>query len=96
MWDFGIIPFWTIQNNQDLEKTKRVTEIRTRDVATEGLDDLRYAIKSLDVAESNWNIIFFRMTENVIYFTIYGSLVLSRKLKIHRKIFLLDFYKKYI
>ena len=58
MWDFGIIPFWPFQNNQDLEKTKRVTGIRTRDVATEGLDDLRYAIKSLDTAESNLNIIF--------------------------------------
>ena len=58
MWDFGIIPFWPFQNNQDLEKTKRVTGIRTRDVATEGLDDLRYAIKSSDVAESNWYIIF--------------------------------------
>ena len=58
MWDFGIIPFWPIQNNQDLVKTKCVTGIRTRDVDTEGLDDLRYAIKSSDVAESNWYIIF--------------------------------------
>ena len=68
MWDFGIIPFWPIQNNQDLEKTKRVTGIRTRDVATEGLDDLRYAIKSLDLAESNWDIIFFRVAENVFFY----------------------------
>ena len=68
MWDFGIIPFWPFQNNQDLEKTKRVTGIRTRDVDTEGLDDLRYAIKSLDLAESNWDIIFFRMTENVFFY----------------------------
>ena len=63
-----------------------MTGIRTRDVATEGLDDLRYAIKSLDIAKSNWDLLFLRMTENVIYFTIYGSLVLCRKLKIHRKI----------
>ena len=53
MWDFGIIPFWPI---------------RTRDVDTEGLDDLRYAIKSLDLAESNWDIMFFRMTENVFFY----------------------------
>ena len=36
------------------------------------------------------------MNENVIYFTIYGKLVLFRKLKINRNIFLFDLNKKYI
>ena len=62
----------------------------------EGLDDLHYAIKSLNTTESNWIIMFFTMTENVIYFTIYGKLVLSRKRKNHRKFFLLDLEKKNI
>ena len=70
--------------------------IRTRDGPTEGLDDLHYAIKSLVTTESNWIIKFFRVTENVIYFTIYGKLVLSRKRKIQRKFFLIDFDKKNI
>ena len=35
-------------------------------------------------------------TENVIYYTINGKLVLSWKLKTHLKNFLVDFDKKYI
>ena len=63
---------------------------------TKVLDDLHYATKSLNTTESNWIIMFFRMTGNVINFTIYGKLVLSRKPKIHQEFFLFDFDKKYI
>ena len=45
--DVRVIPFWSFQNNQDVEKTKGVTWIRTRDVVGEGLDVLHYAIRSL-------------------------------------------------
>ena len=76
------------------KKQNAITGNRTRDGFAQRLDDLHYAIKSLDTTESNWILILFRMTETVIYFTICGNLVLSRKLKIHRKIFLLNFYKK--
>ena len=80
-----------------LKKIKCVSGNRTRDVLAEGLDDRHYAIKSLNKTESNWSIMFFRMTENVIYFTIYGKLVLTRKRKIYQKFLLLDFDKtKYI
>ena len=43
-----IIPLRPFRNNQDVEKTKGVTGIRTRDVAGEGLDVLHYAIRSLE------------------------------------------------
>ena len=43
-----IIPFWPFRNNQDVEKTKGVTGVRTRNVAGEGLDVLHYAIRSLE------------------------------------------------
>ena len=39
---------------------------------------------------SRKSIIFLSMTESVIYFTIYGKLMLSRKLKIRRNNFLVD------
>ena len=78
------------------KKQNASSGIRTREGPTEGLDDLHYAIKSLNTTESNWIIMFFRMTENVINFTIYGKLVLSRKPKIHQEFFLFDFDKKYI
>ena len=71
--------------------------IRTHESLTDGLDDRHYGIKSLNETESNWTIMFFRMTENVIYFTIYGKLVLTKKRKIYQKFLLLDFDKtKYI
>ena len=47
--DDRVIPFWPFQNNQDVEKTKGVTGIRTRDIAGEGLDALHYAIRSLEI-----------------------------------------------
>ena len=68
-------------------------EIRTREGSAEGLDNLHYAIKSLDNTASNWILNLYRMTEIVIYFTICGKLVLSRKLKINLEIFLLDLTK---
>ena len=69
----AVIPFWSFQNNQDVEKTKGVSGIRTRDVSGEGIDLLHYAIMSLERSLFNQIIKYFGITETVIYFTVYDS-----------------------
>ena len=56
----------------------------------EGLDVLHYAIKSLITSLFYYFIQFFDITNNVIYFTIYDKLMLSRKLKMYENNFLID------
>ena len=69
------------------KKTKRVTGNRTRDVATEGLDVLHYAIRSLKTSIFYWIIIFLGITDTVTYLTIYDKFMLSRKIQKLRKYF---------
>ena len=88
LWDQKVFKF--VENDERFGFSRKRQD--RRKVSAEGLGDLHYAIKSLDKTASNWILILFRMTEIVIYLTICGKLVLSRKLKINR-IFLLDFTK---
>ena len=76
------------------KKQNASNETRTHNVCVETQKDLHYAIRSLTVGVFNSNIKFLSLTETVIYFTIYDTLMLSRKLKISENKFLIDLDRK--
>ena len=65
-------------------------------MSVEGFEVLHYAIKSLGTSQSYQIIYFVEMTQNVIYFTINGKLVLSSKLRIRQNKFLVGSDWKYM
>ena len=76
------------------KKQNASNETRTHNVGVETQKDVHYAIRSLTVGVFNSNIKFLSLTETVIYFTIYDTLILSRELKISENKFLIDLDRK--